>query len=577
MNSEKIFIQSRSLQLLLIFLASFALKLLVFFAATDPILFLKYPYFAERLATGIDIGERILDLSPMYLYVNFLYFKIFGRSWEGLALIQILLGSLSCLLVYRIGEKIFNQTTGFIAALLLALYGNLTLIELTLEPESFVLFFNVLAVFSLVRLGSRSSAHSSSWEWIFPGFFLGLSIVTKPNALLLLPAAFIWIWMGKGSGIRKAKAAAFLLLAAALVVSPVTIRNYSKFNDIVLITADGGKVLYHGNGPGSTGMERADLPDQGFREEGEADPDYAHALFRQAARKAAGRALSPSQCARFWTNYTLNYIRANPFSALYLEGKKFIFFWGNYEVHDIDSVYKNYRTIQAWPLLPFGALAVLGILGMFLARREFRKAFLVYYLVFVYLLSVLIFFAASRYRLPAAPFLAIFAAYGLFSTANQLGKKQTGKFLLSVGVCVGLWVALNLPFGQEVRALDRWQQATRIHYSLGGNFAFQRGLYQAAAKEYEKAVALEPNFAPAYNGLGKSYALLNEMKKAEENFRKVIALSPEMDHGYMNLGLLYVLQGRSREALPLLEKALALNPRNKKVQEELRKINPQNK
>lgn len=558
--------------MLVIFIASLSLKLLIFFAATDPILFLKYPYFAEKLAKGIDIGERILDLSPLYLYVNLLFYKIFGKNWEGLALIQIFVGSLNCLLVYLIGEKIFNRTLGFIAAFLLTLYGNLTLIELTLEPETFVLFFNSLALLALIKNRDRSPIDRVAWPWILPGFLLGLSIITKPNALLLLPAAFIWIWMGNASPILKVKAAVFLLLAAALVVSPVTIRNYSKFKDFVLITADGGKVFYHGNGPGSTGMERADLPDQGFREEGQNDPDYAHTLFRQAARNATGRLLSPSECAHFWRNYTLNYIEANPFSALYLEVKKFIYFWGNYEVHDIDSVYKNYRTIQTWPLLPFGILSVLGIFGMVLARREFYRAFLLYYVVFVYLISVLIFFAATRYRLPAAPVLAIFAAYGLLSTGSQWRNNQRANFFLYIGICVGIWIAINLPLRQTIAAFDRWQQATRIHYSLGGNFYFQRRFYQEAAQEYQKAVALEPNFAPAHNGLGKSYALLNEKQKAEEHFRKVIELAPGMDQGYMNLGLLYVLRGQSEQGVPFLEKALALNPRNKKVQEELRKL-----
>jgi 4-amino-4-deoxy-L-arabinose transferase-like glycosyltransferase len=572
MNSKRLFIQSRPFQLLIIFLAAFCLKLLIFLVATDPIIFAKYPYFAEKLAQGIDIGERILDLSPLYLYVNLVFYKIFGKNWEGLALIQIFLGSLNCLLVYLIGEKIFNRTVGFIAALLLILYGNLTLIELTLEPEAFVLFLNSLAILALIHIRDRSSIDRPAWAWMLPGFLIGLSIITKPNALLLLPAALIWIWLGNSLVTQKIRAACFLLLAAALVISPITIRNYVNFNDFILITADGGKVFFHGNGPGSTGIERADLPDQGFREEEQADPDSAHAFFRQVARKLSGRNLSPSECARFWTTYALKYIRANPFSAFYLEIKKFIYFWGDYEVHDIDSVYKNYRTIQAWPLLPFGALAVLGILGMILARHHFRRAFLLYAAVFVYLLSVLIFFAASRYRLPAAPFLAAFAAYGLFSMGNQLCKRETAKFFLCVVFCVGFWMGTNLPLRQEVETFDRWQQATRIHYSLGGNFAFKRGNYRKAAEEYKKAITLEPNFAPAHNGLGKSYALLNESEKAKEQFRKVIELSPGMDQGYMNLGLLYILKGQPQQARPLLEKALALNPQNKKVKEELHKL-----
>ena len=124
----------------------------------------------------------------------------------------------------------------------------------------------------------------------------------------------------------------------------------------------------------------------------------------------------------------------------------------------------------------------------------------------------------------------------------------------------------------ELKAFDRWQQATRIHYSLGGNSYFQGGLYRQAIPEYEQAIALQPNFAPAHNRLGMCYALVGQLEKAENHFQTVIALSPAMDQGYLNLGLLYILKGEPSRARPLLEKALLLNPENKKAREQIQKI-----
>jgi tetratricopeptide (TPR) repeat protein len=319
-------------------------------------------------------------------------------------------------------------------------------------------------------------------------------------------------------------------------------------------------------------MERADLPNQGFIEEGHGDPDYAHALFRKVARKLTGRPLPPSECSRFWTAYTLEYIRTHPLSAFTLEIKKLIYFWRNYEVHDIDSAYKNYRAIQTWPLLPFGVLAVLGLLGISLSLSKFRWLLLLYSVIVVYLLSVLIFFAASRYRLPAVPFLAIFSAYAITSLSRQLREKQFKKFLLCSAIVLGLWATTNHLFQMEVNAFARWQRATRIHYSLGGNFYFQRGLYRRAVREYEKAIALQPDFAPAHNRLGMCYALVGQLEKAENHFQTVITISPDMDQGHLNLGLLYLLKGEPSRALPLLEKALFLNPENEKAREQIQKI-----
>jgi len=564
--------RKKSSILLTIFFLAFSLKFLIFTIVTEPIIFYKYPYFAERIGAGLSIGERILDLSPLYLYAHVLLFKIYGKNWEVMAFLQIFLGSLNCLLIYLIGEKIFGRAVGFIAALILLLYGNLTLIELTLEPEALVLFFNSLIVWFLLKSKPDTAAGKGLWRWLATGALVGLAAITKPNVLLFLPLVILWNWWESPTPRFLIKSTVLLLCGVALLIFPVTLRNFLQFQDFILITADGGKVFYHGNGPGATGMERADLPDQGFIEEGYKEPDYAHDLFRKVARNLSGRPLKPSECARFWFNRTLVYIQTHPFEALALEIKKFFFFWGNYEVHDIDSAYKYSRTIQSWPLLPYGIISSFGLFGMFLARKKFRETFLIYSTVGVYLLTVLVFFAASRYRLPAVPFLSLFAAYTLISLIAWGQEKRIKKAIIYSGLILILFSATIFSFRSEVAILDRWQMATRIHYVLGGNRFFQKGDYREAAKEFEKAIALQPDFAPAYNRLGMTYAILQDYEQAEKKFNKVIELAPQMDEGYLNLGLLYELKGESARALTLLEKAFSLNPENSKTKEHLQKL-----
>jgi 4-amino-4-deoxy-L-arabinose transferase-like glycosyltransferase len=561
----------RNVSLLILFLLAMTIKIAIAYFATDPIHFQKYPYFAQRVAQGVDIGERLLDLSPFYLYTTVLFLKIFGPSWDVLALLQAFLGSLTCLIVCLVGARLFVPATGIIAAVLLILCGNVTLIELTLEPEAFVLFFNTLAVWALLWAGDRHPHPLRSWHWLPAGILIGLSAITKANGLLILPGAMVWIWLTVRTRRDRLGAAAALLIGVALLIGPITLRNYIRFQDFVPITADGGKVFFHGNGPGATGMERADLPDQGFREERQTEPDYAHALFRETARAESKIPLKPSGCSAYWYYRSFEHMYTEPMAALLLMGKKFCFFWNTYEAHDLDTTYKNSLAIQGWPLLTMGTVSALGLLGMGLALGGWRRAFPFYWMVLITLLSVVLFFAASRYRLPAVPFLSIFAALSLVKWFHLIREKKTAKAALGLILLAGLLAVTAFPFREEIRRFDRWQRASRIHYSLGGRVLFLKGEYREAIGELEKVVSVYPNFAPAYNIMGKSYAVLGDLEDAKRSFEMVIKLTPTLDEGYLNMGLLLLEENTSR-ASAFLKKARDLNPGNMKTRFHLEKI-----
>jgi len=569
-------LRNRYILCLLLFVSAFSLKLYFFFFLSEPLAFFKYPFFADQINKGIDIGERILDLSPLYLYGMVLLQKIYGPNWEAMIVFQFLTGCITIVFIFLIGEKVFNRTVGFIAAVILLLYGNLILFEMTLEPDSFVLFFNSLFILTLLWAKQKNPYKPFPLIWLLSGVILGLSVITKANALIFLPGVFCWIFWTISGKKKKIRYSLLFLVGVSLMVLPVTLRNYIRFHDPVLVTADMGKVFFHGNGPGATGLERADLPDQGLIEESGGEPDYAHVLFRNTARRLSGRNLTPSECSRFWIVQTLGYMEAHFNSSLWLFMKKIVFFWLNYEVHDLDSNYAYYQTIRTWPLIPFGSISSLALLGMIATQNKFKQAYWPFVMVLAYWLTILIFFNASRYRLPAVPFLSLFAAQAIVVLIDYFKNKQVIKGLFFFGTAVMLLLMTVLPFKKQVATLDRWQQATRVHYNLRGNSLFRKGEYGKAVNEYQKAAGLAPFFAPAYNQLGKSYALLNDLEKAEKYFQKVVELSPTVDQGYMNLGFLYELQGDDSKALPYFEKALLLNPGNKKVREQIVKLKKSN-
>jgi tetratricopeptide (TPR) repeat protein len=565
---------------LFVFLTALGARIFFLIGIDEPTLFFKYPFFAQKLAEGADIGERLGDLSPFYLYFLTLLKKAFSTDWTFVKLIQSFLGALNCVLVFVVGARAFRKEVGFLAGLMCALYGNLIILESTLEPTAFVLVFNLLSVYFLLRVqevlyfpGARS--------WVLPGMagvFVGLSIITKPNFLLFVPLAVVWLlfFTRKTVAFQKKLSCALLFCGAALlVVMPVTARNYVKLKDFVLVTADAGKVFYHGNGKGATALEGTGLPDEGFAEEGASEPDYAHVLFRKAAAKMSGEQLSPSESSRFWLRRALGDIVSDPVSYVKLEAKKLFYFFNDYEMHYIASAYKEYKASLSFPFIRYGIIASLGLLGMVLAIRHFREFFLVYGMVGVYLLSCMLFLSQSRYRTPVVPYLCLFAGYGMYMVKEMVVERRFRSAGVAISL-VGVSFFLTTFFCRgEIVNVDQWQQATKIHYQMGAQPLFEKEKYQDAISELNKCLAIVPDFSPGYNLRGKSLAVLGKHEEALVDFKKVMSLSPGLPEGYKNTGFLYLLQGDKGMAESYLVKAVALAPQDAKAKDALTELRGQ--
>jgi tetratricopeptide (TPR) repeat protein len=558
---------------LLVFIIGIGARLFFLVYIDEPALFVKYPFFAGKLAEGKDIGKRLGDLSPFYLYFMTTLKQIFDVNWTYVKFIQSFVGALNCLLVFAVGGRVFRREVGFLAGLMCALYGNLIILESTLEPTVFVLAFNLLAVYGLLRARQDDDPSRRAWVWsLLAGLFVGLSIITKPNFLLFLPVAAVWLLFfadNTPAFPKRLPRVLFFFGAVLLVVIPVTVRNYVKLHDVVLVTADAGKVFFHGNGRGATALEGTGLPDEGFVEEGAGEPDYAHVMYRKTANKLMGRVLSPSESSKFWIRRALDDIISDPVAYMKLEAKKLFYFFNDYEMHYIASAYKEYKASIAFPFIRYGVIASLGLLGMLLALKNFKTRFLLYAVVFVYLFSGMLFLVQSRYRTPAVPYLCLFAGYAIYVLKETVVSKRF-KSAASVLIFLGLFFFLTrFFFTDEIVKVDRWQQATKIHYQMGGKPLFKDGKYQQAITELDRCLAMEPNFSPAYNVRGKSYAVLGRYDEALKDFNKVMSLSPNLANGYKNAGFLYLLQGDTRRARSYLMKALSLAPRDTKVKQAL--------
>jgi tetratricopeptide (TPR) repeat protein len=237
-------------------------------------------------------------------------------------------------------------------------------------------------------------------------------------------------------------------------------------------------------------------------------------------------------------------------------------------MHYIASAYNEYKASLAFPFLRFGVISSLGLLGMLLCAKDFKKYFLAYSVVLVYVVSGMLFLVTARYRMPAVPYLCLFGGQAIVvlkeTFAAKTYRRLTG--MLALLGALFFFTTLYSP-GNEISGVDRWQQATKRYYQRDARSFFATGRYPEAVGALDKCLAMFPGFAPALNLRGRAYAVLGEYDNAVKDFESVIALSPTLPHGYENLGFLYLLRGESAMARSYLLKALALDSQSEKVKE----------
>lgn len=94
-----------------------------------------------------------------------------------------------------------------------------------------------------------------------------------------------------------------------------------------------------------------------------------------------------------------------------------------------------------------------------------------------------------------------------------------------------------------------------LHFYLG-NAQFQQGNYEAAYRQYLRALQIDPEMARAYVNLGFCQEILGSSLEAEKSYLRAIELVEHPDALY-NLGLLYQKRGLFADSIKYLESYLA--------------------
>jgi len=372
-----------------------------------------YISIANSLASGHGYSfETPAGKNPEYrapLYPLFLatVFKFTGNNIFFVQLFQSLFGVITCLLVYGVGRRLFNEEAGLLAAILACVYPFLVYISSILVTEQLFVLFLLLSIYLLIR----GREHLRYVFIIAAGISLGLGALTRPSMLAVVPFCGLYLFFRPGCNKGRCLAAvALLFVSTLLTISPWTIRNYIKHGEFILISTAGGENFWLGNNDMAKGNDStaqlAGLPEE---------------ILSQLSESS-----SPKTVEKVYWRAGIDWVIKNPerFLRLYIE--KLVNFWRITPDH-ITNIYRQ-------KLIRYGCAAILvplylfSIMGIVYNCHRYRDHMILYFTLLSFPLGLSLFVTSFRFRIPLDPILLLFTASFICRILSKERKLLPHKF-----------------------------------------------------------------------------------------------------------------------------------------------------
>lgn len=227
----------------------------------------QFAWEMGRLARSIATGQGFsspTDLPsgpsawapPLYPYILAGVFRLFGiysalSAWVMLAFNSVF-GALTCLTLYRIGEKIYGEGVARATAWTWALFPYAIYWPVRVVWEtSLSTFLLSLALLWTLEMGDGPLR---TGKWLSFGVLWGVITLTNTALLAVLPFCLLWLLYRLPRPTRRIGEMVLCGLAAVVVVSPWLIRNYEVFGKFVFVRDNLPLEMHMANNDRFTGL-----------------------------------------------------------------------------------------------------------------------------------------------------------------------------------------------------------------------------------------------------------------------------------------------------------------------------------
>lgn len=359
-------------------------------------------------------GELTSFHEPFYSYFLAAVYYLFGHSYIVIKVMQGILGSVTCVIIFLISKRVFNLKVAVISALIACFYPAFVKSAGHLMTENLFTFIFIIAIFYLLKYTQKQDFHNL----IFLGIALGIAALTR-SVILFLPLLIILLFIKRDilsiRGFRKyILSVVVFILCFLLPIIPWTLRNWQVHHRFIPICTKGGLVLYSSY----------------FPKDGKLYGFTTNDLITEKAKLTGSEAEQSS----FLFKETLKSIRNNPQRVLKLELLKIAYFWSPFDWEIIGYGVYNFMYVF---ILPF------FIFGIFITFRRFKELLPIYLPVLYAFAIALITYGSPRFRLPIEPYIIIIASCGIANFIAHFYKKIYGVLLIGIYFSLNLFLYFN--------------------------------------------------------------------------------------------------------------------------------------
>jgi len=339
-------------------------------------------------------GKPTSSRPPGLSFALAAFYRVAGPDPMAAKYLQAVVSGLTVLIVFLLGRTLFGPRGGLVAAGITAIHPLLIATTAWLCAET--LYLAVLGLFLLLQVQLVDRA--DGWRALAAGVLGGAATLLRPSHLALMLLVPLWALLVYRNRGRAARITALIAIGWALLVLPWSARNYLVQGQFTLVSCNAGYNLWWGSCK-QLGGERL---------EAVVHPGMSELEFDAAVRRRA-----------------LTWIRSHP--AEYA--------WGAMrkcgQALDPLRLGKTPVSFAPW-LKTIGWLAQAIFLGLaavavVLSRRSWRRALALYLPVVSVLVMSAVFFAGTRFSMPALFSVTIFASYALIRLSGPSEDKESSE------------------------------------------------------------------------------------------------------------------------------------------------------